>query len=265
MALRLEDALARAPVGDLRYQRVASGRNSAPRVSVVVPTLNEAANLPYVLPEIPSWVHEVILVDGLSTDDTIATARALMKDIRVIRTHERGKGAALRAGFASATGDIIAMIDADGSTDPRELPLFVGALMAGADVAMGSRFIQGGGTADMERHRRIGNWALTRLVRLGFGGRYSDLCYGFTAFWRDVLPALDGPFTGFEVETVLHIRARRRGLRISEVPSFEAPRISGTSNLRTFIDGGRVLRSIINEWRAERGEADVIDLRFLGD
>lgn len=224
---------------------------ATPSVSVVIPTLNEAGNLPHVLPRIPAWVHELILVDGLSKDDTIAVARRQAPHAKVLLVDTPGKGAALRAGFAEATGDIIVMLDADGSTDPREISAFVGLLLSGADVAMGSRFSMGGGTDDMEAYRRMGNWALTRLVRLGFGARFSDLCYGYTAFWRDVLPVLNGPFRGFEVETVLHIRAVRAGLRIAEVPSFEAERISGTTNLRTIRDGFRVLRAITTEWHDE--------------
>src|SRR6058998_2153306 len=87
-------------------------------VSVVIPAMNEAENLPYVLPRIPAWVHEVILVDGNSTDGTVEVARQLWAGIRIVRQQGRGKGAALRSGFAAATGDIIVMLDADGSTDP---------------------------------------------------------------------------------------------------------------------------------------------------
>jgi glycosyltransferase involved in cell wall biosynthesis len=225
-------------------------------VSVVIPTLNEAKNLVHVLPRIPDWVLEVVIVDGRSEDGTVDVARQVRHDVRVIRVETPGKGAAMRAGFAAARGDIVVALDADGSTDPAELPAFVGQLVAGADVALGTRFATGGGTADMELYRRAGNWVLTRVVRIAFGARYSDLCYGYVAFWRDVLPQLDGDFTGFEVETVLHIRAVRGGLRVAEVPSFEEQRIWGRSNLRTVRDGLRVLGSILGEWSRNRVAAE---------
>lgn len=218
------------------------------KVSVVIPALNEAENLPHVLPRIPTWVHEVILVDGYSTDDTIAVGQAIWPGIRVIMQEGKGKGAALRTGFAAATGDIIVMLDADGSTNPAEIPAFIGALLAGADFVKGSRFLQGGGTSDMTLFRRLGNWGFTMGVRLLFGGSFSDLCYGYNAFWRKVLHSLELDADGFEVETMMNVRALYSGLRVAEVPSFEADRVYGVSNLRTFPDGWRVLKTIFTEW-----------------
>ncbi len=249
---RIEVAQDDSTTIDLVAEEELEREQGAATISVVIPTLNEAENLPHVLPRIPSWIDEVIIVDGLSTDDTIAVARRYRPDVKVVLESTKGKGAALRAGFRAARGHIIVMLDADGSTDPREIPTFVGALLGGADIAVGSRFVQGGGTADMERHRKLGNWVLTRLVRLGFRARYSDLCYGYTAFWRDVFPYLDGDYTGFEVETLIHIRALRASLTVAEVPSFEAPRKFGVSNLNTIRDGTRVLRSIATEWISHR-------------
>ena len=218
------------------------------RVAVVIPALNEAENLPHVLPRIPNWVHEVILVDGHSTDNTVEIARQLWPDIRIIPQEGKGKGAALRSGFAAATGDIIVMLDADGSTDPAELPVYCAALRAGADFAKGSRFLQGGGTTDMPFYRRLGNWVFVLLVRLLFGGRYSDLCYGYNAFWRRVLPLLNLDADGFEIETMMNVRALRAGLKVVEVPSFEAERVHGVGRLRTIPDGWRVLKTIFREW-----------------
>ncbi len=220
---------------------------SAPTISVIVPAMNEAANLPHVLPRIPTDVLEVILVDGNSTDDTVAVARTVLPSVRVVQQHGRGKGAALRTGFAAARGDIIVMLDADGSTAPEEIPAFVRALTDGADFAKGSRFLPGGGTADMQLYRKVGNATFVAMVRLLFGGGYTDLCYGYNAFWRQVVPrlALDGD--GFEIETMMNVRALKIGLRVAEVPSFESHRIHGESNLHTIPDGMRVLRTIIRE------------------
>lgn len=218
-----------------------------PEVSVVIPALNEAGNLRHVLPRVPRDVHEVILVDGFSDDDTIATAQELMPTIRVVFQEGPGKGAALQAGFRAATGQVIVMLDADGSTDPAEIPAFVQALCDGADFAKGSRFLRGGGTADMPRYRQLGNLFFVGLVRLLFGGRYTDLCYGYNAFWTGLLPSLAINATGFEIETMMNIRALRVGLNVVEVPSFEAKRIYGEGRLRTIPDGWRVLKTIFSE------------------
>ena len=220
---------------------------SAPTISVIVPAMNEAANLPHVLPRIPADVLEVILVDGDSTDDTVAVARSVLPGVRIVKQHGRGKGAALRTGFAAARGDIIVMLDADGSTAPEEIPSFVRALTDGADFAKGSRFLAGAGTADMQLYRKLGNAAFVAMVRLLFGGRYTDLCYGYNAFWRQVVPQLGLDGNGFEIETMMNVRALKIGLRIVEVPSFESQRIHGESNLHTIPDGLRVLRTIVRE------------------
>ncbi len=222
--------------------------DNAPTVSVVIPTLNEASNLPHVLPYIPAWVDEIIIVDGHSTDDTVEVSRELCPSARILMQEGRGKGAALSTGFAAATGDIIVMLDADGSTDPREIPAFVGALLAGADYAKGTRFAQGGGSSDMTAIRRFGNWGLTMAVRTLFGQSFSDLCYGYNAFWVWVVPVIDVNAPGFEIETIMNIRVIKTRMRIAEVPSFEHERIHGLSNLNAVRDGVRILRTIIREW-----------------
>jgi glycosyltransferase involved in cell wall biosynthesis len=222
------------------------------RVSVVIPTLNEAENLPHVLPRLPAGLHEVILVDGHSTDGTIEVARRLRPDVRVVTQSGRGKGNALAAGFAAATGDIFVMLDADGSTDAAEIPRFVAALCNGADFVKGSRFAQGGASSDITFTRRVGNWALNTLVNTLYGTSYTDLCYGYNAFWARCLPYMRVDCDGFEVETLINVRIAKGGLVIHEVPSYERDRIHGRSNLHAVRDGVRVLRTIARERRSTR-------------
>ena len=229
-------------------------------VSVVVPTLNERDNLEHVLPLIPNWVLEVILVDGGSTDGTVERAKELRDDIVIIEDLTPGKGHALCRGFDAANGDAIVMIDADGSMDPGEIRSFVAALAGGAEFAKGSRFLHGGGTDDMEWYRRAGNAVLTRMVRTAFGGRYTDLCYGYNAFWKSSIDQLRLDAPGFEIETLMNVRALTAGLNVVEVPSFESDRINGTSNLNTVKDGFRVLRTIIEERRQPYRSPKIIDL-----
>lgn len=224
----------------------------APTVSVVIPAFNEAENLPHVFATLPSWVHEVVLVDGRSTDETVAVARRLRPGLRVIQQPGTGKGDALTAGFAACSGDIIVMVDADGSADGREIARFVAALVGGADFAKGSRFAAGGGSEDITLTRRWGNRLLTALVNLAFRTRYTDLCYGYNAFWARHLDVLQLDGSGFEIETLMNIRAAEAGLAVQEVPSFERRRIHGESNLRTVRDGWRVLKTIVREFRRRR-------------
>jgi glycosyltransferase involved in cell wall biosynthesis len=233
-----------------------------PTVSIVIPAKNEARNIPHVFGSLPDHIHEVILVDGDSTDGTVEVAHQLRPDITIIGQTRRGKGNALACGFAIASGDFIVMLDADGSTDPAEIPRFVEALNLGADFAKGSRFMPGGGSSDISRIRRWGNYWLNRVVNLGYGTRYTDLCYGYNAFRRECLPFMqlepgDSESAdqgimlwgdGFEVETLINIRIAKAGLRVSEVPSFERIRHSGSSNLNALSDGFRVLRTIHSEW-----------------
>jgi len=235
---------------------------SSPTVSVVIPALNEERNLPHVFAALPTGLTEVILVDGGSVDRTVAVARELRPDVVVVQQTRKGKGNALACGFAASTGDIIVMIDADGSTDPREIPLFVRQLVDGADFVKGSRFSHGGHSHDITPLRKLGNDGLNLVVNVLFGTKFTDLCYGYNAFWRSVVPALGLPDTrlpqpaggaklwgdGFEIETMINIRAAAQGLKVGEVGSIEHERIHGESNLNTFRDGFRVLRTIFSEY-----------------
>ncbi|WP_426244785.1 glycosyltransferase family 2 protein [Nocardioides sp. LHG3406-4] len=246
-------------------------RPAVPRVSVVVPALNEARHLELVLPALPA-VHEVILVDGGSVDATVSTARRLRPDIRVIRQGREGRGGALAAGFAEVTGDVVVILDADGGADPDEIPRLVHALVDGADLAKGTRFRAGSGSHGVTRIRRLGNAVLNRLVNRVHGKELSDLCYGFSAFWADLMPVLGLPdrnrpasrhdarvwSDGFEIETVINYRFAVAGAAIAEVPSVERPLPRGLSNLHAVPDGLRVLRTLVTEWQRVRAENHLV-------
>jgi glycosyltransferase involved in cell wall biosynthesis len=233
---------------------------------VVIPALNEARNLPHVFARLPDGVHEVIVVDGHSIDDTCAVARRLRPGTRIVTQNRTGKGNALACGFAVATGQIIVMLDADGSADAGEIPAYVQALLDGADFAKGSRFAPGGGSSDLTRLRTWGNRLLMAMVNRVYGTSYTDLCYGFNVFWRRHLPVLrldsttpppqDGAKRlwgdGFEIETLIAIRVTVARLAVVEVPSFEHSRIHGVSNLTAFSDGLRVFRMIFTERRTRK-------------
>lgn len=236
-------------------QSIKKIRPAQPRVSVIVPAKNEAANLREILPLFPAF-HEVILVDGNSVDGTVEAAREVMPSIRVVRQTRKGKGNAMICGMEAATGDILVMFDADGSADPGEIQRFVDALVDGADFAKGSRYCKGGGSEDLTLLRSAGNLGLNTVMNVMYLTKYTDLCYGYNAFWADMVPSLRLPSAagigaqwgdGFEIEALIACRMASVKAKTAEVPSVELERIHGESNLRTWADGWRVLKTLVRE------------------
>jgi glycosyltransferase involved in cell wall biosynthesis len=225
--------------------RAQSERRST--VSLVIPAKNEARNLPHVLEHLPDCLDEVILVDGQSRDVSRIAAQMCRPDVRILSQPHPGKGWALRVGFAAARGDVIVAMDADGSMAPEEIPGYVFLLDHGYDFVKGSRFVGGGGSLDITPLRKLGNRGLLATANLLFKTQWTDLCYGFFAFRRCFLDELDLHASGFEVETEITIRAAIAGLRVGEIPSLELPRRSGRTSLRTFHDGQRVLRTLLEQ------------------
>ncbi|MFV0374018.1 glycosyltransferase family 2 protein [Microbacterium sp.] len=231
---------------------------SDPSVSVIVPSLDEAQNLEAVLPRIPAQ-YELIVVEGARFHRTTSLVQRLRPDAHVVEQTRYGKGNAMACGFAAASGDVLVMFDADGSADAAEIPRFVSAIADGAMFAKGTRS-RGGGSDDITQLRRAGNLGLTLLTNILFGVRYSDLCYGFNALHRDLLPVLDLPDPhpvdggpkwgdGFEIETLINVRVAVAGVPVREVPSHERRRLHGVSNLNAWRDGRRVLSTLLRERR----------------
>lgn len=227
---------------------------------MIIPVKNEQESIVGILDRIPKWVDEIIVVDGHSTDNTVENVLKFNSEIMVVSQRSFGKGAALSAGFNKANSDLIAIIDGDGSMDPLELPSFINAINY-SDIVKGSRYLVGAGSDDLTLIRSSGNKILTKFANLLFNQNWSDMAYGYAIFKKEAINSLgltdydsQGSFRshktygqGFEIETLMFTRAAKRGLTISEVPSFEANRISGSSNLRAVRDGIRVLIAIIVE------------------
>ena len=226
-----------------------------PRVSVVVPAKNESENIREVLPYLANY-YEVVVVVSADDHETARAARSALPSAKVVYQTRRGKGNALICGFGHAKGDIIVTLDVDGSADPHEIPRFVEALIQGADLAKGSRFCPGGGSQDITAFRSLGNYGLNVLASGLTGTRFTDLCYGYNAFWADQLPALNLPDPaaedpqfgdGFEIEAMIIGRFAIAKAIIIEVPSYEYDRYYGVSNLNAIRDGFRVLWTVLRD------------------
>jgi glycosyltransferase involved in cell wall biosynthesis len=215
-----------------------------PTVTAVIPTLNEADNLRWLMPRLTA-VDEIVIVDGESTDGTVEVVLSLRPDAKIIVEPPTGKGTAMRVGMAAATSEMIIMLDADGSMDPAEFDAFLALLCRGYEFVKGTRYGCGGGSDDLTGLRRLGNSWLTRLANGLYRQHWSDLCYGYVAMRRDAVDRLCLESTGFEIETEMCVNAVRAGLRIAEVASHETERRFGESNLNTWRDGWRVLKTMV--------------------
>ena len=226
-------------------------------VSLILPSMNETENLVRLLPSMPAE-YELVVVEGGDIEHT----KRVLKDypVTVIGQTRRGKGNALVCGCVASQGEHLVMVDTDGSAEVSEIPRFIAALETGADFVKGSRYLLGGGSDDLTRLRSAGNIGFTRLANVLFRTQFTDLCYGFNAFSRNMFKSWKLPSTskhlpqwgdGFEIETLFACRAAKLGARITEVPSHEYNRIHGQSNLDAWQDGKRVLRTIWKEWRGE--------------
>jgi glycosyltransferase involved in cell wall biosynthesis len=227
--------------------------STGPSISLVIPALNEADGLRAVLPRVPAVVSQLIVVDGGSTDGTVGVVREMSPDATVIQQTGKGKGDALKCGIAEARGEIIVTMDGDGSMNPEDIYLFVAALLAGNDFVKGSRALPRAGSDDFTWLRRVGNTGLTRVGNLVFGSEYTDLTFGFNAYWRPTIQHLGTLADGFEFEIQAALRAASVGMRTSEVPTYEPARVGGESKLNPFTDGLAILRIMLSEASPRKG------------
>ena len=214
------------------------------RVSLIIPTLNEAGSIEAVLKEIPrDVVHEVLIVDGASTDGTADLVRRLGD--RVIQQEGRGYGAAIATGFKHVSGDIIVLADADGSYNLDDIRLLVQRVQDGADLALGSRYLPESGSEDDTLIRYVGNKVFTWTLWKLYGVELSDALFFYMAIRRDVVQSITVTAPGFEYIVEFLIKAQRSGFKFAEIPSLEKSRTAGKSKVNAFRDGLRMLWTMV--------------------
>jgi glycosyltransferase involved in cell wall biosynthesis len=217
-----------------------------PKVSVLICALNEEVNLPHILPQIPPEIGEIILVDGHSNDNTVELAKKLCPNIRIMYQPDKGKGNALKYGVQQASGDIIITLDADGETNPQDIPRFIKPLLEGYDFAKGSRLVDGR-PRNMPRHRYFGNRILVITSNILHGTKYTDICSGYNAFWKSAFQRLALTYDGFEMEQEMLVKVKKAGLKVTEVAHKDAGRAGGNSKVSGVKQGFTNLLIIIRE------------------
>lgn len=223
-----------------------------PRISVIIPAFNEQDGIVSVLGGIPKGlVSEVIVVDNGSTDRTAGLAE--QAGARVVREARRGYGSACLAGIASADRpDIFVFLDGDYSDHPDEMPLLLGPILRGeADLVIGSRMLGGREPGALLPQARFGNWLATRLIRLLFGVRFTDLG-PFRAVRREALERIGMQDTTFGWTVEMQVRAAELGLRTTEVPVSYRRRV-GVSKITGTVSGTvkagyKILYTIFRHW-----------------
>lgn len=220
------------------------------KVTVIIPTRNEEGCIGKVLNELPrNIVNEVIIVDGHSTDNTINEAKKNMqKSDKIITQKEKGYGDAFIQGFRHVTGDVIIMMDADGSHDPKDIKAIIDKFKKGYEYVMATRYAKGGKSLDDTLLRFIGNKLFTWMTNIIHGTRVTDSLYLYTAISKKSLEKLKVQSKGFEFCTEIIVKAHKHGLKFGEVPVTERARFAGESKVNSFIHGAKILRMILRKY-----------------
>ncbi len=224
----------------------------APRVAVLVPCYNEAAAIAGVVAGFRAALPgaTVFVYDNNSKD---ATARIAAEAGAVVRTETlQGKGHVVRRMFADIEADLYVLVDGDGTYDPSAAPEMVRRLIAdGLDMVTGVRVSE-----VVEAYRpghRLGNRVLTGMVRQVFGDRVSDMLSGYRVFSRRFVKSFPALAMGFEIETELTVHALELRMPLAEMSTRYGARPAGSaSKLRTYVDGARILRTILMLVKEER-------------
>jgi glycosyltransferase involved in cell wall biosynthesis len=243
--------------GLARQDRHAAIDELLAKTTLVIPACNEESAIGRVLDELPRGLGQILVVDGVSTDQTRGVAQNVDRQrVEVVSRTRRGKGNALACGLGMAEGEFVILMDGDGSAAPVDLGAMVSRLASeDLDFVKGHRE-PAGGISIRDHVRKFGTGLLTSYFNASFDSTFKDVCCGFVALRRDVIPEFGLNWMeredrvrwhdGFEIDALLVGRALITGLKIAEQPVSYLPRLGGRTKTRAIRDTGRITR-VINE------------------
>lgn len=236
-----------------------SQQNRGFTVTLLVPTLNEVDGMRVIMPRVrPEWVDQIVVLDGGSTDGTIEYAREQGYFVYVQK--ERG----IRQGYMEVlphiTGDVVLTFSPDGNSVPELIPQVVDKIAEGHDMVIASRYLGPAKSEDDDFLTGFGNWLFTRTVNVLYRAKYTDVMVIYRAYWTDLISFLDLDKdasyrtperllrTRISWEPLLSVRAAKMGLRITEIPGDEPPRIGGERKLQIWKWGAAYYYQFLREF-----------------
>lgn len=220
---------------------------TALKTTLFIPVRNEIEAVKVIMPKIRSeWVHEILVIDGDSTDGTREYLE--QEGFRVVRQRSLGLLGAYWECLEIASGDVIIAFSPDGNSLPELIPRLIEKIDEGYDIVIASRYRDGAKSDDDGWVTAFGNWMFTRIINVLFGGHYTDVLVMYRAFRKDVVARLNiDPRRDRHLEMSLVIRALKQKLRVAEIPGDEPARISGTRKMKVGRNGLAVLAAILRE------------------
>ena len=221
------------------------------KVTLILPAKNEEGCIGKVLQEVPKkLVDEILVIDGHSTDNTVKEVEKYLRPRKdkIITQKSRGYGGAFIEGIKEASGDVIIMMDADGSHNPADIPFLLNKIKEGYDYVMSSRYTAGARSFDDTFIRWLGNQLFTKITNIVHNMHVTDSLYLLTAVKKKDLEKLNLKCKGFEFCTEVIIKASNAGLRFAEISAIERARYNGDSKVSVFTDGLKILMMIFKKY-----------------
>jgi glycosyltransferase involved in cell wall biosynthesis len=215
------------------------------KTTLLIPTLNEIDSMKLIMPRVKqSWVDEIIVVDGGSSDGTVEYAE--QSGYKVVSPKARGLVPQLNEAFKVAQGDVIVLFSPDGNSIPELIPALIQKIHDGYDMVIASRYTKGAKSFDDDFFTRIGNFAFTRIVNMLFRTKYTDVLVIFRAFRKDILTKIQIDLDE-DIDLQLCIKCGKKKLKVAEIPGDEPKRVGGVRKMKIMRSGWELVWTIYKE------------------